>query len=60
VGVKTIFMKTLLALVLVLSVNLHAQTWSRADLLEGLFEPIEEGQTLEEIYAPLEKHENKA
>ncbi len=60
VGVKNQIMKTLLALALVLSVNLHAQTWSRADLLEGLFEPIEEGQTLEEVYLPLQGNDNKA
>jgi hypothetical protein len=52
-------MKTL-ALLLALTVNLQAQTWNKADLIEGLFEPIEENINIEEIYAPLEKHDNKA
>lgn len=52
-------MKTL-ALALLMTVNVYGQTWGKADLLEGLFEPIEENITLEEIYAPLENNNNKA
>jgi hypothetical protein len=52
-------MKTL-ALTLLAAVTLEAQTWMSQDLLLGVWEQIDEGVTIEEVYVPLTSSNNDA